>query len=500
MSDYTLLTGSTGLLGRYLLRDLLLAGERVAIVARASQKETVEQRIESILQPWEAELGVELPRPVCFEGDLCLELLGLDEIPRQWIAEHCTSMLHSAAALKFHEEDDGEPWRTNVGGTRNVLQLCRDTGIKKIHYVSTAYVCGMRTDLVKEDICNLGLGFRNDYEKSKLEAETMIREDTHFDEVTVYRPAVIAGDSKTGYTNTYHGLYMYLKLMCIFARNTEPGPDGVRHTPMQLDTTGEEPRNVIPVDWTAAVIAHLFTNPESHGRTFHLAPRVRMTARQMVEAGYTYFNSTGVEFVGREGKRSEEVMEKDFYDNATMYRSYEDSDPEFDTTNTQKYASHLPCPEIDEAMLHRFMKYGEEDRWGKRRPKFASVSLLVRDYLTRLNSEKADAGGPDDWVVGLEVSGAGGGQWTLVFSGVSLVAFDSGIGADCSAILKMTSGDFQDFALARGNQDDMLLKLARHLEASPTDLPENLPRTDLSRTIVAGLFSQDNSPIESATR
>ncbi len=451
MSAYTLLTGSTGLLGRYLLRDLLLAGKRVAIVARANKKETVEQRIESILQPWETELGIELPRPVCFEGDLCQEFLGLDEIPRQWIAEHCSSMLHSAAALKFHEENDGEPWRTNVEGTRNVLQLCRDTGIKKMHYVSTAYVCGVRTGLVMENPSTLDQSFRNDYEKSKLAAETMVREDAGLEEVTVYRPAVIAGDSQTGYTNTYHGLYMYLKLMCLFAKNTEPGPNGIRHTPMQLDTTGDEPRNVIPVDWTSAVISHLFNTPESHGRTFHLAPKVRMTARQMVEAGCTYFNSTGVEFVGREGKRSDEGMERDFYDNATMYRSYEDSDPEFDTTNTQKYAGHLPCPEIDEAMLHRFMKYGEEDCWGKRRHQGASVPLVVGEYLASLNSEEASANELAEWVVGLNVMGPGGGQWRASISGNDILAVEPGLSSQCESTLTLTSTEFQSL-ISRDDQ------------------------------------------------
>ena len=445
MSDYTLLTGSTGLLGRYLLRDLLLAGQRVAIVARATKKETVAERVEAILQPCEAELGVLLPRPVCFEGDLCEEFLGLDEKARQWIAEHCTSMLHSAAALKFHEENDGEPWRTNVGGTQHVLQLCRDTGIKKMHYVSTAYVCGTRTDRIMEDTLDLGQAFRNDYEKSKLEAETLVRNDSHLQEVTVYRPAVIAGDAKTGYTNTYHGLYMYLKIMCIMARNTEPGPDGVRHTPMQLDTTGEEPRNVIPVDWTSAVISHLFTHPESHGRTFHLAPQKRMTARQMIEAGYTYFNSTGVEFVGRAGDRSEGRLENDFYENATMYRSYEDSDPEFDTSNTQKFASHLPCPEIDETMLHRFMQYGEEDRWGKRRQKQATVPADIGTLLQQsLDSGDPASADPSESqpTLGLDICGPGGGQWSVTLSEAGLAAVEQGLSSICKTTWKLTTQEF----------------------------------------------------------
>ena len=446
MADYTLLTGSTGLLGRYLLRDLLLAGQRVVVVARPTSKESVSQRIESILQPFEAELGVLLPRPVCFAGNICEEFLGLDDVPRQWIAEHCSSVLHSAAALKFHEEGDGEPWQTNVGGTRNVLELCRDTGIKKMHYVSTAYVCGLREDRILEDNLDVGQAFRNDYEKSKLEAETMVREDSCLEEVTVYRPAVIAGDSKTGYTNTYHGLFMYLKLMCVLARNTEPGPDGVRHTPLQLSITGDEPRNVVPVDWTSAVICRLFLDSQAHGRTFHLAPDVRLTARQMIEAGYSYFNSYGVEFLGPAKAGPDNLMERDAFDNSTMYRAYEDSDPEFDTSNVKQFAGDLPCPEIDEAMLHRFMRYGEEDRWGKRRQKPAKVPFEVGEYLEDLLDRDPPVGS-EETSVGLDIWGAGGGQWTVVIgNGKRLVALEQGIQSTVDAQWQTTSQEFADYA------------------------------------------------------
>lgn len=36
-------------------------------------------------------------------------------------------------------------------GTRNVLQLCRATGIRQFYHVSTAYVCGLRKGQVLED-------------------------------------------------------------------------------------------------------------------------------------------------------------------------------------------------------------------------------------------------------------------------------------------------------------------------------------------------------------
>lgn len=461
MSNYTLLTGSTGLLGRYLLRDLLLAGHRVAIVARKTKKQSVSQRIESFLQLWESELGTPLPRPVCFEGNICEKYLGLEEKSCQWIAEHCSSVIHSAAALKFHEEADGEPWRTNVEGTRRVLELCCDAGVRQMHYVSTAYVCGTREERIMEEDLDRGQSFRNDYEKSKLQAEIMVRKADYLKQVTIYRPAVIAGDSQTGYTNTYHGLFMYLQLMCVLARNTEPDPDGVRRTTLQLNITGDEPRNVIPVDWTSAVITHLFSTPESHGRTFHLAPRTRMTARQMIEAGYTYFNSTGVEFVGPSEDRPEDGMERDAYENSMMYRAYEDSDPLFDTTNLQAFAGHLPCPEIDEAMLHRFMAYGEEDRWGKRRQESVQIPFDISKYLESLRDEQEYPS--EGFFVGLDVPGVGGGQWSVEVVNHRLASVEPGVSTLCTAVWTTTAKEFAVYAegKARPASSDIVRQLSR---------------------------------------
>ena len=61
---YTLLTGATGLLGRYLMRDLLLKQERLAVLVRPTEKQQARERIEQVLQHFESELGHRLARPV----------------------------------------------------------------------------------------------------------------------------------------------------------------------------------------------------------------------------------------------------------------------------------------------------------------------------------------------------------------------------------------------------------------------------------------------------
>lgn len=450
MPGYILLTGSTGLLGRYLLRDLLLANKKLAVVVRATTKQTVQQRIETILQQWEQELGMMLSRPIYLVGDVTEPLLGLDPAAVTWLTEQCTAIVHSAASLTFFAEGNGEPWTTNLNGTRHVLELCHATDIRELHYLSTAYVCGMRDGVILESELDCGQSFRNDYERSKLQAEQLVRSDPFITNLTVYRPAVIAGDSRTGYTNTYHGLFMYLKIMSILAQSVEPDANGIRYTEVQLHLTGDEQRNVIPVDWTAAVIAHLVCTPAAHGQTYHLAPDVRMTPRDMIAAGCSYYNSTGVEFVGpaEDTPRNDNDLKRHAYDNSTLYRDYEYSDPIFETANLKKYAAHLPCPVIDESMLHQFLRFGEQDRWGKRRPLTPQPWFDVANFLmTAVVESRQDI--DQCQILGLDLTGPGGGQWTLTLSGDVLIAAEPGICETCEEVFRLPTQIFAAIAQSK---------------------------------------------------
>ena len=75
---YCLLTGATGLLGRYLMRDLpparsTLGGSSTPHALRIGRA----QRVDAVLNHWEQEWQRWLPRPVVFEGDINAPNLGL---------------------------------------------------------------------------------------------------------------------------------------------------------------------------------------------------------------------------------------------------------------------------------------------------------------------------------------------------------------------------------------------------------------------------------------
>jgi thioester reductase-like protein len=490
LRPYLLLTGGTGLVGQYLLKDFLSADQRIAVIVRPGKKLNESQRIESIMQRWERQLNRSLPRPVVLSGNINQPLLGLNKASQRWVADHCYGILHNAAVLQFAGRSKlHEPWFTNLGGTENVLAAGKTWGIRHFHYVSTAYVCGKRTQVVSESELDIEQEFRNDYERSKFEAEKLVADADHFDSKTIYRPAVIVGDSKTGFTSTYHGLFLYLRIFATLVPAQKTDPNGVHQTPIELPINGDEPRNLVPVDWVSEVIYHLVTTTAAHGRTYHLVPDQCSTARQFIDACCEHYNSGGVEFVGPEQsssaattgnsnqappKQEHSTSPKSefaqlFFENARVYEQYLTTDPLFDKSNLERWAGHLRCPTIDAAMIQRFITFGEQNRWGKGRPKPPQVDRWFGQQLDQLSlianrvfanlpsmdwadedfaSPRAavpprDGGNIDDGLiaskaisdaissdrkqtterpptgnskieVGLDISGQGGGQWTLM--------------------------------------------------------------------------------------
>ncbi len=134
--------------------------------------------------------------------------------------------------------------------------------------VSTAFVCGDRAGPVAEEELDCGQGFHNDYERSKFEAERRVRTARGL-HPTVYRPSVIVGDSVTGFTSSYHGPYRFLELGTRLAAPPRL-PGSPQRLPLRLPFSGDEPRNLVPVDWVARAIVRIVGQPWWHGRTYHL--------------------------------------------------------------------------------------------------------------------------------------------------------------------------------------------------------------------------------------
>ena len=453
---YLFLTGATGLLGTYLMRDLLQAGTKLAVLVRSTKWATARQRVETQLDYWEKKAGHSLPRPVVLEGDISRSDLGLDAATRAWVAENCTAFMHNAASLTFHAEGrEDEPWKSNLDGTRNVLDFCRETGIREFHHVSTAYVCGLRRDLILESELDVGQTHGNDYEVSKCKAEKLVRAAEFLDNPTIYRPAIIIGDAQTGYTTTFHGFYVPLKLLstllegaAAIAGSREELTAGVRLAAERLKELlaldGTESKNYVPVDWVSAVMAAIYTNRDLHGQTYHLTPRERTPVSLMQEVMSETFITYAE--LKKDSKPTVDWFEFEdmFLKGMQVYRSYWKDDPAFDSTNTQKAVPHLPCPPADADMLRKMCRYAMEANFGWPRTPIAKPELDVDQRLKGIgNGATEDIGLA---FVGLQVTGPGGGEWRLALRQGRVVAADQGLSSRCSATYYLNATTLRQLA------------------------------------------------------
>ena len=272
-----------------------------------------------------------------------------------------------------------------------LLELCRALRISEFHHVSTAFVCGDRAGPVREDELECGQGFHNDYERSKFEAERRVRVARGL-HATVYRPSVIVGDSRTGYTASYHGLYPFLELG---DRVAEPaGAAGPRRLlALRLPFTGDEPRDLVTVDWVARAVVRLLHMPRWHGRTFHLTATRPVRMDEIKRAAEEELDLA--QWVGGAVPDDPTTLERVFYYRFRDYWPYLDGDPAFDRRNTRAALPSLPSPRIDRVLLGRLIRFARADRWGRRtapprrpcplvgRGKAEQADLDCADYVER---------------------------------------------------------------------------------------------------------------------
>ena len=452
---YIFMTGSTGLLGSYLVRDLLLSGRRLALLVRRDRKHSPRSRVEKFLSHWEDLLGIRLPRPVVLEGNLSEPLCGLDEASCNWIRRNCDQVLNNAASLTFRASDrDADPWLTNVTGTTNVLELAGKTGLKHLHHVSTAYTCGLRSGRILESELDVGQEFGNDYEKSKVESEGLVRSADHLQTVTIYRPSIIVGDSQTGYTSTYHGFFAALRLGHTLLTRVVKGSTNSPALMGLLGVDLQAQKNFVPVDWVASVIVDVMQTPTAHGKTFHLthpAPLSMNTVGCLVQEAVNCFSQDA------SPDDPDLCDEQWFADNLRtqldVYTSYYRNDPTFDQTNTLQFASHIPCPTLDTPTMLRMARLAIENDFGrqaapKQKPVFdvetffgPSLSLDPDGDALSLSDSTNSVDQPSR--LGLEIAGAGGGQWTLYGCNDQLLAVVPGIDARAGSVCRLNTHTFQ---------------------------------------------------------
>jgi len=259
MAKTTFMTGFPGFLARHLIARLTRMDPEQRFVFLV-QRHLLDQAKASI-QSQDATIPGFAERCDLVVGDITAgEDLGLNTADLA-LAHKATRVWHMAAIYNL-AIDLPSAYRVNVTGTANVLDFCRRCDkLDRLLYVSTCYVSGDRTGRVLEEELDNGQGFKNHYESTKCWAEMDVRRNMDKIPTSVFRPAVVVGDSKTGDTDKYDGPYYLIRALLKVPK----------WIPIPFIGPGRAALNVVPVDFLTKAMAALSDMDDALGLTFHLA-------------------------------------------------------------------------------------------------------------------------------------------------------------------------------------------------------------------------------------
>ncbi|MEE4540411.1 amino acid adenylation domain-containing protein [Streptomyces sp. V4-01] len=261
-----LLTGASGFLGAFLLRDLLETTEGpVDCLVRAGSAAEAAARLRANLERyglWRPAYG-RLVNAV--PGDLAAPRLGLDPRERAALAARLGPVVHNGARVNFAAgyRDLRAP---NVAGTEELLRLLAESDSPGLHFVSTTSVFaatpgtpgapGTPAVITESTPAGPAAALHGGYARSKWVAEGLVglARDRGLP-VTVYRPGRISGDSTTGACQDHDLLWQLIK-GCLQAESVPELPYGST--------------DWVPVDHVSAAIVAVVGSGRADGRTFHL--------------------------------------------------------------------------------------------------------------------------------------------------------------------------------------------------------------------------------------
>jgi thioester reductase-like protein len=272
------LTGFPGFIACRLLRRLAKEGGRYLLLVQPAFAERAEAELKSVAE----ETGRSRSDFVILPGDITRGDLGMSQADLARARAETTTIFHLAAVYDLAVARE-MALSVNVEGTRNVNQFARSVpGLRHYHYVSTCYVAGKRTGVIYENELEHTAGFRNYYEETKYLAEIEVDALKTELPITIHRPSVVCGDSETGETIKYDGIYYLIRYL--LKRPSILSVVNIGNSVVSL--------NLVPVDFVVNAMAALARDPTAIGKTIQLADPAPLTTQEL-------FNEIARKLAGR---------------------------------------------------------------------------------------------------------------------------------------------------------------------------------------------------------
>jgi nucleoside-diphosphate-sugar epimerase len=252
-------TGFPGFICNQLIREVLKKNESngiVYVLVLQSMMDKARKERHAII----TELGLRDDAFILIEGDITKPSLLITEETQEILTTKVTHVFHLAAIYDLAVPRD-IAFKINVNGTDNVnTWVKRLTQLKRYVYFSTAYVVGTREGTLYETELIRPASFKNHYEETKYEAEVLVEKLKEHVPVTIIRPGIVKGHSKTGETIKFDGPYFMMNFL-----------ERLKYLPLLPRLgKGEAYVNLVPIDYVIQAAAYLGFLENAVGKTYHL--------------------------------------------------------------------------------------------------------------------------------------------------------------------------------------------------------------------------------------
>jgi NAD(P)-dependent dehydrogenase (short-subunit alcohol dehydrogenase family) len=251
-------TGATGFIGKRLVKTLLARrGSTVHFLVRPESA----AKLDALYEYW----GTTKARAKPVYGDLTAKKLGVAAEDIKALKGQIDAVYHLAAVYDLSADEESQV-KVNIEGTRAVCEFAKAVDAGHLHHVSSIAAAGLYEGVFREDMFEEAEGLDHPYFMTKHESEKIVRTECKVP-WTVFRPAMVVGDSRSGEMDKIDGPYYFFKLIQRMRQILPPwfpsiGLEGGRV-------------NIVPVDFVVAALDHISHSKVAlKGQCFHLVDPV----------------------------------------------------------------------------------------------------------------------------------------------------------------------------------------------------------------------------------
>ena len=250
-------TGATGFIGKRLVKKLL--EHKGSVVHFLIRKESA-SKVDALRNYWGLNDTKGTVRAVPVFGDLTAKKLGVEADDVKKLKGQIDHFYHLAAVYDLGASEE-EQITVNIDGTRNTVEFAKAIGAGHMHHVSSIAAAGLYEGVFREDMFEEAENYDHPYFRTKHESEKIVRKECKIP-WSVYRPAMVVGDSQTGEMDKIDGPYYFFKLIQRMRQFLPPWMPAIGLEGGRV--------NIVPVDFVVDALNHISHHHKVSGKCYHL--------------------------------------------------------------------------------------------------------------------------------------------------------------------------------------------------------------------------------------